>query len=285
MISIPIAVNNDFFKLQLDLFWFNHKRIYGEDAFKKAYPVVVLQNKKKYDFSSKAPHVFANDWSCYFPEKKYDGFLSPLNMQISLLEIIDMFDNDEVIELIDCDMFHIKKAPDINVVDNEFIVSDIYENWHLKSNTSNKYILKNFLKLNHSEYNGGFVPIIGKIKTFKKILNDWINLHIQIFDSLDSNELKWWCGMYSFQVACANNNIYMRGIDICYIPNINNLLENHYISHYCCDYKFDKKKILNGNGKVDFENFQDNLFYNAIKDWYNSDIEIEGGKNVSMVRI
>lgn len=270
MITIPVAVNNDFFEKQLNLFWFNHQKIYGVDASKKCFPIVALQHKNDLNFCSNAPYKFVNDWSCYFFNREYHGGLSPLNIQTGLLEVIDYFNKNEIIELIDCDMFHIKKAPKFNIEDNEFIVCDVYENWHLKSNSSNKYIIEKFLKQNYFKYNGGFVPIIGKVKTFKKILNDWIDLHIKIFDSVKTQQLKWWAGMYSFQIACANNDIKMTSMDLCYLPNINELNHNHYICHYSCDPIFNKGKMLGDIKNFDSSKFPQNIFYTAVKDWYNS---------------
>lgn len=270
MITIPVAVNNDFFEKQLSLFWFNHQRVYGADASKNCFPIVVLQYKDNLNFCSNAPYKFVNDWSCYFVNRKYHGGLSPLNMQIGLLEILDNFDKDDILELIDCDMFHIKKSPIIPIKDDEFVVCDIYEDWHLKSNSNYKYIIQNFLKENYSKYNGGFVPITGKAKTFKKILNDWINFHIKVFDSVKNHQLQWWAGMYSFQIACANNNIKMTSMDLCYLPNINELNDNHYICHYSCDPIFNKGKMLGDIRNFDSSNFPKNLFYDSVKGWYDS---------------
>jgi hypothetical protein len=275
MITVPIAVNNDFFKRQLDLFWFNHYKIYGENVFEKAFPVVILQDKTNFDFSLDIPHILVSDWSCYFPDIKYHGGLSPLNMQIGLLEAIKYFNENEILELIDCDMFYIKQPPPITIDNDEFIVCDFYENWHLKSNEDNKHIINKFLIKNYYKYNGGFVPIIGKVKTFKKILNDWIFFHIKIFNSLTDPRLQWWAGMYAFQIACANNKIKMKNLDTCYFPNINQLNNNHYICHYSCDKIFDKSKMLVDITNFDSSNFPQDIYYNSVKDWYNNYIQKE----------
>jgi hypothetical protein len=268
VITVPIAINNSFFDRQLDILWTNHKKHYGNTAHDKIHAVVCLQEKfsqiSKYDFA----HTIVSDWSCFFPERKYNGLLSPLNIQIGLREILNKFADDQIIELIDCDMFHINSHNKIDILDNEFYVCDVYENWHLKSKTENLKLIKNFL-LKDNQYNGGFVPIIGKIRTFKKIINDWISLHISIFDSLKDNRLKWWAGMYSFQVACANNDISMTAKDYCYIPGVNQLKKDHYICHYSCDLIFNKKIMLTDINKFNSSNFLQNSYYDAVKEWYN----------------
>jgi hypothetical protein len=53
--------------------------------------------------------------------------------------------------------------------------------------------------------------------------------------------------MYSFQAACANNNIKMIDRDWVHIPPANNLTENHYVCHYSCDKLFSKKKFPKTN--------------------------------------
>jgi hypothetical protein len=272
MISMPIAVCAGNFWLQLDLFWFQHKKIYGYNATRKAlalivnknYPTDIKQEKLPWDID--VPYAMVD--SCFeflnF-EKLEDTTLVPLNIQSALIQVLNNFDDDEVIEVLDCDMFYLKKHPELNVKD-EIIVSDVYENWHLKSLTNHKWVIDPFLSQNHGKYNGGFVPIIGKAKTFKKIAVDWLQLHKKIFQSTTSPDFKWWSGMYSLQVACANNHVEMRNEDLVYCPGYNELKPWHYISHYCCDTKFNKKIIWKIDD-VSTEKFDDNVFYNAVVDW------------------
>lgn len=274
MISIPIAVYNGLFEWQLDLFWRQHKKIYGNNAYKKAFAVIIERNRKT------EKRCTALDWNIDIPnklclphfdcikDKASEEYLMPMNIQVGLCQIIDMFDDEEVIELLDCDMFHIKPFPEQKINDNEFFVSAIYEDWHLKSLTDNKYIIKKYLKKNNSGYNGGFVPIIGKVKTYKKMLKDWINLHIKIAgEHLGEKEvlIRWWSGMYSFQVACANNNIKLIDRDWVHIPPTNSLSENHYICHYSCDNYFNKKKFPRTNPS----NYPKNKYYDTIREWLN----------------
>jgi hypothetical protein len=53
--------------------------------------------------------------------------------------------------------------------------------------------------------------------------------------------------------------------DICYIPSINKLSQQHYIAHYSVDHRFNKKTYP----KFDINNFENNEFYDIIKTWPN----------------
>lgn len=272
MITIPIAVYNNLFEWQLNLFWHQHKLIYGNEAQNKSIAVVIKRN------TSKENKIDSVDWDINIPinlcESYFDylninedRYLLPLNIQIGLAQTLNMIDDNKTIELIDCDMFHIKKHDDIKIKENEFYVCDIYENWHLFSKNKNFKLIKKYLKENKVLYNGGFVPIVGLCKTFKKIINDWILVHKNMVLN-DNNEhlIKWWSGMYSFQVACQNNNVKMISKDYCYIPEINNISDYHHICHYSVDKFFNKKTFP----KINTSNFLDNSYYNSIISWYNN---------------
>jgi hypothetical protein len=161
------------------------------------------------------------------------------------------------------DMFN-KVFEYAEIKENEFYVCDIYEKWHLLSMDKNKHVIEKYLNNNIVSYNGGFVPIIGLAKTFKKIIIDWIFIHKNIILN-DNNEhlIKWWSGMYSFQSACQNNNIKMISKDYCYVPDINEISEYHHIVHYSVDKLFNKAKfpIVNTN------KFKVNYYYDNIKKW------------------
>ena len=281
MISVPIATNDIAFRNQLSIFWDNHKLIYGDNAYKKAHAIIVSQN---YPEQEKIGH---DEWSLDIPstvvepywsylKRENSNLLLPINIQVGLSQIIDKFEDDEILELIDCDMFHLREYKEQEVNENEFLVCEIYENWHLKSNSDSYGVIENFLDKDQSGYNGGFVPIIGYVKTFKKILKYWTNMHLQVFDSTDERLTKWWSGMYSFQVACANHGIKMKAIDNCYVPGVNELKENHHIAHYCCDTVFDKKKELRKPDKFDYSGFPNNYFYDRVKDWMKKMNTIKG---------
>jgi hypothetical protein len=272
MISIPIAVYNDTFKWQLSLFWRSHKKVYGEQSNKKAFAVIVERNTinepefKNFDWNIDITYEICKPFFEFEKDIK-DPIFVPLNIQYGLKQIIHCFDDDEIIEVLDCDMFHIKPHPDVRPKDDEIYVSAIYENWHLKSLTSNKHVIEKYLKPNHGDYNGGFVPLVGKAKTFKKILDDWIDFHVKIVkDNPASNleSIRWWSGMYSFQVACANNNVNLIARDWCHVPPETSLSDSHYVCHYSCDRIFDKRKIH----EINLNNFPKNKYYEFVKDWY-----------------
>ena len=77
--------------------------------------------------------------------------------------------------------------------------------------------------------------------------------------------IRWWSGMYSFQVACANNNIKLIDRDWVHVPPTNTLSDNHYICHYSCDNYFNKKKFPRTNTS----NYPKNKYYDIIKEWLN----------------
>jgi len=272
MISVPVASNDIAFRNQLSIFWDNHKLIYGDDAYKKAHAIIVSQN------SPEQNKIKDGEWGLDIPstvvepywshlQREHSRVLLPINIQSGLSQIINNFDDDELLELIDCDMFHIKAYEEQEINEDEFLVCDIYEDWHLKSKSDLYGVIENFLDKDQSAYNGGFVPIIGYVKTFKKILKYWTDVHLQIFDSTDDTRIQWWSGMYSLQVACANNGIKMKAIDNCYIPSLNELKDNHHIAHYCCDTVFSKNKELRKPDKFDYTGFPSSYFYDQIKNW------------------
>lgn len=267
MISIPIAANIPAYRHQLSLFWENHINVYGLSAKDKAHAVIVLQKPTIPKWDIDIPHTIVNSWShCH--ERPQDSYLAPLNIQVGLQQVLHKFDDDEVLELIDCDMFHLRKAPQYEPGLMEFIANDIYENWHLHSRGRSVHIIEQHLKTNNF-YNGGFVPIIGRAKTFKTIIEDWIDIHLDIYDSNENQVVRWWAGMYSFQAACANNGIKMVSEDNCYIPRVNALKNWHYIAHYCCDEKyFNKKIVLENPQEFDASTLPNNLFYNRIKEYF-----------------
>lgn len=269
MISIPIAVYNELFRFQLDLFWFAHKKIYGHSANKKTLAVIIRRNDSfdtkliNYEWKINIPKNICESYFDFDNTTSENGFLLPLNIQIGLLQTIEKLRDDQVIELIDCDMFHIKKHPKLNINHDEMYVSDIYETWHLFSLTKNKFIIEKYCKTNKF-YNGGFVPIIATVKTFKKLLFDWIYFHKDIVSSYsEEKQIKWWAGMFSLQAACEVNKIKMIAQNFCYLPNIHEISKMHYIAHYSCDKFFDKKKFPN----INFNHFPKTPYYNLIKEW------------------
>lgn len=280
MISLPLAVNAGNFELQLSLLWYHHRKLYGANAWRKVVAMIVKRNlpgeQKTNDnpWNISVPYVMTESCFDYLNLETVDYL--PLNTITSLAQVLPLFDDDEVLEVIDCDQFHIRPHPVFNIQDNQIICDAIYEDWHLKSTTSNKHMVMPFIavsaivrQINSMQYpyNGGFVPIIAKAKTFRKIVIDWIQATKKIFQHAKVKEIAYWSSMYGLQVACANNNIEMRGQECVYIPPFP-LKDSHYCCHYSVDTKFDKKKI-NTIDDIDVSKFDDNIFYNGIRDWYN----------------
>lgn len=270
MISIPVAVNIFSFKMQLDLFWFNHKRIYGEDAYNKAMAVVINRNDQSgktnntLNWDIDIPHKICEPYSNYIEVSPDHSYYKPLNIQYGLSQIINEFNDEQVIEVLDCDMFHLRKHAEMTPNDNEIFVCDLYENWHLISLTDNKNFIDIYFENNGRYYNGGFVPIVGKVKTFKKILHEWIEVHKHILTLDHPSEKKWWAGMFALQAACEKKMVTMINKDTCYIPPVNEINNNHYICHYSVDPVFNKKVYPN----INFDNFPNNVYYNTILEWY-----------------
>ena len=138
MISIPIAVNIPKFKWQTSLWWWNHKKTYGDLAEKKACLIILDKNFANdipldTDWYKSIPHVETTGvWNNLVPN--IEPFFSlPLNIQIGLKSCLDKFNDDDILELNDCDLFHFKPHVDFEVNENHLYVCDIYENWHLLS--------------------------------------------------------------------------------------------------------------------------------------------------------
>lgn len=263
MISIPIAVNNDMFKWQLDLFWHGHLKTYGKAALHRAMPVIIKESGTPI---SNMPHLMADAYDTRYPHLT-NRIHVPLNIQVGLSQVIDEFDNEEIIEVLDCDMFHMKPYPEYHLPEDSMIVCDVYEDWHLKSMSTHRDKIFPFVQT-ANYYNGGFVPIITRAKTLKKILPLWTSSHIDIIKNTPDPALQWWAGMYALQVACEVNKVQMIAKDMLYIPRANALSENHYIAHYSVDDKFNKKTIPNMKAFLNYDTgvFPDNVFYNMVKE-------------------
>jgi hypothetical protein len=269
MITLPVAVHNDFFKWQLDLFWHNHKLTYKHLAKHKTMAIIIKRNNpqeqkiEQLQWDTDIPHIMCESFFDILGSEAPGENHVPLNIQIGLQQILSRFNDDEIIEIIDCDMFHFRHHPFIDIEDDEIIVDDIYEPWHLKSLSTNRKIIEIYFENGGRFYNGGFVPIIAKAKTFRKILPQWIAVHIDIAKRNYSGEVNWWAGMFSLQVACEKNKVRMIAKDWCYVPGINQLTDKHYIAHYSCSYKFNKKTFPS----VDVTQFEHNVFFDRLRSW------------------
>lgn len=276
MISIPIAVHTNLFKWQLGLFWHNHRLTYNTEAYNKAYAVIINKHRPN---DNKIKFL---QWDMDIPHQMCDSFYDiltciephpnnvPLNMQVGLEQILHNFADDQIIELLDCDMFHIRQHPDMNIENDCLYVDDFYEEWHVKSLTTNRAIIEKYFLNDGKYYNGGFVPIIGRISTFRKLLREWIDIHIDISKDYSGNkaeatQIRWWAGMFSLQAACERKKIKMISKNLCYFPGINALAPEHYIVHYSCDRNFRKKDYPN----IDISKFPNDIFYDRLRSWPN----------------
>ena len=270
MVSVPIAVHIDLFKWQLDLFWYSHKCVYGSNASNKAKAVIIKRNQvtetkhQELEWDLDVPHVMCESFFDYFKETTPTNHLHlPLNIQIGLTQIINEFDDDQIIEVLDCDMLHLRPHREMDVRKDQLIVSDIYESWHLKSLSASRHVIEIYFENGGMFYNGGFVPIIGRVRTFKKILPEWIAVHRHILSLNHPELIKWWAGMYALQAACEKAKVQMVAEDCCYVPGINELSDSHHVCHYACDAKFDKKRYPH----IDPAVFGTNRYYERILSW------------------
>jgi len=274
-ISVPIAVHVEMFRWQLDLFWYAHRAVYGATAPLKAHAIVVKRN----DFW--LPKAETLGWPLDIPHSMCEAFFDlevhntstlmhvplavavPLNIQIGLAQLLPRLSDDQIIEVIDCDMFHFRPSPEHMVGPNELLVSDVYENWHLFSRSRYREVIAPYVQNENRYYNGGFVPIIGRVDTLRRILPDWTAAHIDILARNTDNDIRWWAGMYGLQVACEKSQVQMRAEEYCYVPGANELQPTHYIGHYCVDPHFTKKTFP----RLSMDNCPDTPYHRLIKDW------------------
>lgn len=287
IISIPVAVHNYWFEWQLDLFWFQHKKLYGQSAYDKAHAIVVKRNAEtKTPLENWGPKFEQLEWDIDIPhamvENHYEWrpddsdyrheFMMPNNIQVGLAQIIDKFDDDQVIEILDCDMFHMRPHPQIDVEDMKLYVETIYEDWHLFSKGEHRRVIEPYFQNGARFYNGGFVPIIGKVKTFKRILTEWlaVGAHIANREDID-NGLKWWGGMYALNAACEKLEVEMVEFNRCYIHNINKYSPEQYICHYSCDphfiHKNDHAKLFSQENMIACMKGEPEVYTKAYAEW------------------
>ena len=265
MITIPVAVNIPVFKWQAELWWWNHQKTYGENARNKGCLLVIDKNHRhetsltNYWYQN-IPHYEATGVWSTLPDTSVNSLYMPLNIQFGLRQLLDKFSDSEVLEITDCDLFHFRQHPVIDLPEESIFVCDLYENWHMFTLSKNKNVIEPYFKNNGKYYNGGFVPIIGHAKTFKKIIEDWENIHRDILSKNFSDNIKWWAGMFALSAACEQNQIQMIAKDWCFIPPANSLSQTHYIYHYSVDKIFNKRNYPN----IDTSLFPNNDCYDRI---------------------
>jgi hypothetical protein len=272
-VSMPIAVlNQRAFHYQASLFWFAHRSIYKDAAVHKAFilwaernlPTEVRPDQTLPLDLESSPSLITRAFFETFAVEP-ESVAAPLNIQAAVQTALPLIDDDTVIEILDCDMAHFRAAPQMEVGDNEILVDDIYEAWHLKSRDENFSVIAPYLKATGTPFNGGFVPIIARAKTIKKIIADWANIHIDILKKDHPNKIKWWAGMFSLQAASTNHHIEMQRHNWTYIPGINELEDHHYIVHYSVDKAFNKKDHL--WPYLPTCSLPDNAYYDLVKAW------------------
>lgn len=273
LISLPVGVLiKQSFRHQASLFWYAHQQVYGDEARNRAKVLWVENNletePRETDLSwlthLGAPFAVTKPYYEVFDCPSH-GVNVPLNIQAALAQVIDDYHPDQLIEILDCDMLHLRSAPSFAVTNDEILVDPIYESWHLHSRGQHRDVIAKYLKHGDHYFNGGFVPIIGRAGTLKKILQGWIDIHIDILQRSFPEKIKWWAGMYALQAACENAQVTMRGLDATYIPGKNQLAESHHIAHYSVDKIFDKKKP--GWPYLDVSEFPSNIYYEFIRQW------------------
>lgn len=273
MITIPVTVANEWFKPQIDFFQFQHIEVYGEEAKNKAIIPVINKNypneekKKDIDWDMKLPYKMVDSILDMYSLDK-DWFI-PTNVFTAAKQIIEDLPDDEVVEVIDADLVHLKKYTGDLPNYDEVIVDAYYENWHLKTSTrksENFDVIRKYLKHNDFRYmNGGF-NVIARVGTLKCIMEEVIEVSIKIGYEQKGNLHSWWQTMYGLNVACHNNKIRMIDGKNCYYPNHNKLNSKHHIAHYCCDTFMDKRNMNN----LEPNKFPNNKFYNQAKKWLKS---------------
>ena len=268
-LTIFVAPHTEMYRWSVDLYWHAQKKLYKEKAYDTTKIAIIKRNKphepkqETVTWNIDIPHKLVEAYYDYDTSiSKEDGYYLPITIQYGILQILKDIPDEQVIELIECDMFHLAQTPPYNIDDNMIITDDVYEKWHLKSQTDNKHHIKPFIR-GRIKYNGGFFPIIINAKTLKKLIYPWIKAHIDLLHSDIKGNERWWAGMYALQIACQNENIRMLNENLCYIPGINDI-EGKRICHYSVDQKFNKKNFPN----IDVDKFPFNTFYNIVKEWY-----------------
>jgi|TARA_R110000796_G_scaffold179503_1_gene296037 hypothetical protein len=272
MISIPIAVAIDYFKPQISFFQFQHLEVYKDKAQEMAFIPIIKYNHfnepavEDVDWHMKLPYKMVNSVYDYIDSDKQ--WHIPINVFTAAKQIIETLNDDDVVEIMDADLVHLKPHPEYyDHLPYDVVIADAtYEDWHMhisKPDSQNRMVISDYLTHSDEGYmNGGF-NVIGRVKTIKGIIDDVILYSKLVTEKEKGNQHSWWCAMHGLNIACHNHKIKMIDGGNCYYPNVNTLKEQHYLAHYSCDPMFDKHKILNLNTNQ----FPNNLFYNQAKKW------------------
>ena len=268
-LSIFNAPHTEHYRWSVDLYWYAQKKFCNIKIDETTLVAIVKRNKpyeqkqETLAWNIDIPHKLVEAYYDYDPSLNNDDInYYQLNIEYGILQILKDIPDEQVIELIECDMFHLAPTPLYYIDDDMIITDNIYEEWHLKSRTDNQYIVKPFIR-GDIKFNGGFFPMILKAKTLKKIIYPWIKALVDLLHSDITGDERWWSGMYALQIACQNENVKMLNENLCYIPGINDI-EGKRICHYSIGHEFNKRNFPN----IDVSLFPDNAFYNTIKEWF-----------------
>lgn len=270
IVTVPVAVAKDNFKWMIQFFDYQHRKVYGDKALSKCIVPIIKRNFRH------EPKIEDVDWGLKVPYKMVDGIYDmgydipdgdafmPLNLYAAIVHVIDDLNDDDYIEIIDSDMFHLRPFSSTLPGDNEINADDRYENWHMFVNSKNRYVIEKYLKHNDEGYMNGGSNIVGKVKVVKKLLPEIIDVAIDIVKTAPDHRHRWWSCMFSTNVACHNQRIKMVSKDDCYYPPGDGTIPGHkHMVHYSTDPIFDKRKFPN----IDVTAFKDNLFYNSAKEF------------------
>lgn len=273
MITIPVAAPNKLFQWQLSLFEYNQKKVYGDEAWFNTMSCIVDRNSHQQPISS-VP------WNISLPSKIVPGIHSILKKQqdhhyyvaanvfFALKPIIEHLHSEEVVCIIDCDVIPLKKYDGVMPTEDTVITCNEYEDWHMlmsKPGKQNYSTVEPFLKHDdHNYMDGGFIPILIKVSTLRRIIDDVIDLTIKIVDENKDDPKGWWCQMFAFQIAIHNHRIKAIPQSNTYFPGRHELKrDKHYFAHYSTDPKFKKGAFP----RINFTEFPNNLFYERVLDW------------------
>lgn len=271
MISIPVAVATPHFKWQISLFEYQHFKVYGVNAYRKAIIPIVKRNHKheikveSIDWNLKLPYVMVESVLDLYDLT--DSIYIPTNCYSAIKQVLHHIPDQEHIEILDADMPHIRQYNGYLPTENEVLADDRYEPWHMhiaKEDGANRSIITKYLQHPDNNYINGGSNIIIKASLLKRIIDDVINIGIKIADEHKGTPHAWWQSMYAINIACHNHRIKMISTDSCYYPNINEIdLAKHHIVHYSCDPIFNKSQFP----IINIKDFKNNAFYNAVKSW------------------
>ena len=272
---VPVAIVSPTFKWMADFWSYMQKRVYDTDAPLNSLLTIVKQNRlddpvyDDVDWDTKGiPYKMVESIYNYVDSTNPNCIV--INVFSAVKQVVDEFDDEDTLCITDMDVIPMGPINVREVEENEVLCFSGYENWHMfiaDKSKQNYNKIQHLLTHNEEGYmNGGFVPILIKVKTFKKIVDDVIKISETIIESNEPQTWKWWSCMTGFSIACHNHKINMVGVDNTYIPNFNELQPQHSFTHYSVDPIFNKHTFPNHS----IQDYPKNGFYRFVKDWITS---------------